>query len=225
FSLQPEDVPNMLSFIRRHWLPECMDLLPSLFGAVINRMWIAFFKREMNHELSIICYRVILKWVCGYLGDLKKSGINESIKTEVLIQILKNGLVDFIGRIMLFLNPTTTEPTSDHGEAFTNMNLLWECEHIFKTICLLPPQGVLNDYFETCGASWWRFYWQPDSLLESPELGPDITPFYQVCAPALVFNEGWSITADTVSTEPIVALGASKKTGRLESLGKFPEAV
>ncbi|EUC55224.1 hypothetical protein RSOL_103080 [Rhizoctonia solani AG-3 Rhs1AP] len=177
YPLQPEDVPNMLDFVRRHWLPECIDLLPSLFGAIINRMWVAFLR-------VLTPFSVPSNNCCddsGYLEDLNKSGTHDAIKTEVLIQILKNGLVDFIGRTMLYLNPTTIAPEAEHDEASSNMRLLWECEHIFKAIRLLPPHGVFKDYFDTCGMSWWKLYWHLDSLSEPSNLGPDFTPFYKVC--------------------------------------------
>ncbi|CAE6510972.1 unnamed protein product [Rhizoctonia solani] len=162
-------------------LPECIEFLPSLFGASINRMWAAFLKTEMKHEVSAIIFRATLEWFCGYLGDLNKPGVNEPIKAQTLIQILKNDLVELIGHVMLYLNPTPIETKSEHEEGSLNLKLLWECEHIFKTIRLLPPKGALKEYFDACGMSWWKLYWRLDSLSESPDLPPDRTPFYRVC--------------------------------------------
>ncbi|KAG8708759.1 hypothetical protein FRC11_006204 [Ceratobasidium sp. 423] len=176
--LWPEDVPDMLNFVGRHWLPECIEFLPSLFGASISRMWVAFLKTEMKHEVSVVIFRATLEWFCGYLGELNKPSANDSIKAQTLIEILKNDLVELIGHVMLYLNPTPIKPKSEHEEGSLNLKLLWECEHIFKAIRLLPPKGALKEYFEACGMSWWKLYWQLDSSSESPDLSPDRAPFY-----------------------------------------------
>ncbi|CAE6343276.1 unnamed protein product [Rhizoctonia solani] len=107
-SLPIEDIPDTLHFLHSHFLPGCQDMIPELIGTTIKRCWITFLNPSRMSYFPT-AFTVTFSWCRGFivqLRQLKPTSSNKSLKLEVLTSSMDNDLIDFIGRIMVLIDPT-----------------------------------------------------------------------------------------------------------------------
>ncbi|CAE6533233.1 unnamed protein product [Rhizoctonia solani] len=137
------DIPDMLYFLYRHFLPGCQEMIPELLGITIQRCWVAFLN-PFKITAFLVEFRGMLGWFRAFIGCFDQPHPdNENLKLKAVTHTMDSDLMGLIGRVMVFINPTPKAPE----DLDNNEKLLKECENIFIEISYLPPGGELEDYF------------------------------------------------------------------------------
>ncbi|CUA75527.1 Photosystem I P700 chlorophyll a apoprotein A2 [Rhizoctonia solani] len=173
-----EEVPDALDFLYRHFVPGCQDIIPELIGATIQRCWVIFLNPSMMAAFPAI-FTATFSWFRAFIEELRQPTLeNKSLKSKVLTFAIDNDLVDFIGRIMVLINPTPPKrKDSENSEDF-----LKECEELRIVLSSLHPGTELENYFVARGMGWWKFYWHLRYLADLPSDDSRHAMFYNTCA-------------------------------------------
>ncbi|CUA75352.1 hypothetical protein RSOLAG22IIIB_05857 [Rhizoctonia solani] len=174
-SLPMADIPDTLYFLYRHFVPGCQDMIPELIGTTIERCWVAFLNPS-KLTIFLVEFMGMLSWFRAFIGCFDQPHPdNQNLKLKALTHAMGSDLMDLIGRVMVFIDPTPKEPK----DIDDNEKLLKECENIFIELSYLPPGSELENYFVDRGVGWWKFYWHLRYLARLPG---DRSKFYGRCA-------------------------------------------
>ncbi|CAE6436805.1 unnamed protein product [Rhizoctonia solani] len=147
-------IPVVLDLLISNMEPGLEELLPSIIGLTLDRLWIGLVNLEESEISLVSTIGMVLEHFKSFLKfDSWTNAVNLSIQMNILQACVDYGLLDLVATVLLNLDPNAQKGTTDHSK---NNHLFSSVKFLFDQLAASIDPSLLEECFHDYAPMWIR---------------------------------------------------------------------
>ncbi|EUC55286.1 hypothetical protein RSOL_107920 [Rhizoctonia solani AG-3 Rhs1AP] len=152
---------TLLEFVAPNLAMDVEDLLPSVFGATLRRLWESLRGEEFNYDPLVIGVALTFEQFKVMFKSFQERNISRPAIAKILEELFENSFFDLIASLFMLLHP---DAEGDRMVENTNFNLIQTTKAMVDELSMATPRELIETHFRNYALSYIKVYYHFDQL-------------------------------------------------------------